>query len=157
MLAIIRLRKRLYGLPHAPATSRKHSDAALRSRGYTPTVSDPRLYVKINFDGTKVYSAVQVDDLGIAASTKALVKKIVTQIIVIFLPWYAGGQRPRQTDDHDIPARIFRRFAGRIRYYKYQRATYADGVKPREPESETNPRLNTAGIQLPQSKVGSTL
>ena len=29
--------------------------------------------------------------------------------------------------------------------------------KPREPESDTNPRLNTAGIQLYQSKVGSTL
>ena len=29
--------------------------------------------------------------------------------------------------------------------------------KPREPESETNPRFNTAGIQLYQSKIGSTL
>ena len=29
--------------------------------------------------------------------------------------------------------------------------------KPREPESENNPWLNTAGIQLFQSKVGSTL
>ena len=28
---------------------------------------------------------------------------------------------------------------------------------PREPESATNPRLNNAGIQLHQSKVGSTL
>ena len=28
--------------------------------------------------------------------------------------------------------------------------------KPREPESETNPRLNTAGIQLYESKVGFT-
>ena len=26
-----------------------------------------------------------------------------------------------------------------------------------KPESDTNPRLNTAGIQLYQSKVGSTL
>ena len=29
--------------------------------------------------------------------------------------------------------------------------------KPREPEPETNPRLNTAGIQLYQSKVSPTL
>ena len=31
MPAVIRLRKCLYGLPHAPATLRKHSDAVLRS------------------------------------------------------------------------------------------------------------------------------
>ena len=48
MPAIIRLRKCLYGLPHAPATFRAHSDTTLRSLGLSPTVSDPRLYVKLN-------------------------------------------------------------------------------------------------------------
>ena len=62
----------LIGLPHAPVTFRAHSDEVLRSRGYTPTVSDPRIYVRLNDDGTKVYVAVHVDDFGIAASNTAL-------------------------------------------------------------------------------------
>ena len=35
--SVIRLRKCLYGLPHAPATFCKHSDAALRSLALSPT------------------------------------------------------------------------------------------------------------------------
>ena len=53
MPSIIRLRKCIYGLPHAPATFRNHSDVTLRSFGFTPTVSDPRLYVRILADDTK--------------------------------------------------------------------------------------------------------
>ena len=58
MPVVIRLRKCLNGLPHALATFRTHSDAALRSLGFTPTVSDPRKYVRLNAYGTKVYIAV---------------------------------------------------------------------------------------------------
>ena len=47
MPAVIRLQKCIYGLPHAPATFRNHSDTTLRSLGLTPTVSDPRLYVRL--------------------------------------------------------------------------------------------------------------
>ena len=43
MPAVIRLHKCIYGLPHAPAMFRKHSDTSLRSFGFTPTVSGPRL------------------------------------------------------------------------------------------------------------------
>ena len=74
MPAVIRLRKCIYGLPHAPATFRNHSDATLRGFGFIPTVSDPRLYVRMLADGTKAYVAVHVDDFGIAASTPALKK-----------------------------------------------------------------------------------
>ena len=84
MPAVIRLRKCLYGLPHAPATFRKHSDAVLRSLNFTPTVSDPRLYVKLNGDGTKVYIAVHVDDFGIAANNKTLMKEAIAQIKSIY-------------------------------------------------------------------------
>ena len=55
-----------------PATLREHSDASLRSFGFTPTVSDPGLYVHLIEDGTKAYIAVHVDDFGIASSNKAL-------------------------------------------------------------------------------------
>ena len=72
MPAVIRLRKCIYGFPNAPATFRKHSDAALRSFGFTPTVSDPRLYVLILEDGWKAFVAVHVDDFGICASDPGL-------------------------------------------------------------------------------------
>ena len=39
MPAAIKLRKCLYGLPHAPATFRKHSNITVRSIGFTSTVS----------------------------------------------------------------------------------------------------------------------
>ena len=166
MPAVIRLRKCLYGLPHAPATFRKHSDAVLRSLDFTPTVSDPRLYVKLNGDGTKVYIAVHVDDFGIAASNKTLMKEAIAQIKSIYqcvegdLDFYLGMKvvrdRVRRTIKISQPG-----------YLDDLRAEY--GItstkgpltpmvnKPRESESDTNSRLDTAGIQLYQSKVGSTL
>ena len=75
--AVIRLRKCIYGLLHAPATFRKHIDAVLRGIDFTPTVSDPRMYVKLCGDGTKVYIAVHVVDFGIAASNKTLMKEAI--------------------------------------------------------------------------------
>ena len=72
MPAVIRLRKCLCDIPHAPATFRAYSDDVLRSRGFTPTVSDPRVYVRLYHDETKVYVAVHVDDFGIAASNTVL-------------------------------------------------------------------------------------
>ena len=71
MPAIIRLQKCIYGLPHAPATFRQHNDATLRSFGFTPTVNDPRLYVRLLADGTKAFVAVHVDDFVMAASNGA--------------------------------------------------------------------------------------
>ena len=166
MPALIRLRKCLYGLPHAPATFRKHSDAALRSLGFIPTVSDPRLYVRLHADGTKVYIAVHVDDFGIAASNTALMKEVVDHIKVIYqcvegdLDFYLGMQVVRDRVKRTITI-------SQPGYLEDLRAEY--GItstkgpltpmvdKPREPESDSNPRLNAAGIQLYQSKVGSTL
>ena len=84
MPAIIRLRKCLYGLPHAPATFSRHSDDTLRSLGFTPTVSDPRKCVRQQADGIKVYIAVHVDDFGIAASNKASMKEVVAHIKRIY-------------------------------------------------------------------------
>ena len=84
MPAIIRLQKCIYGLPHAPATFRQHSDATLRSFGFTPTVSDPRLYVRLLADGTKVYVAVHVDDFGIAASTPELKEETMAAIRTVY-------------------------------------------------------------------------
>ena len=70
MPPVIRLLKCQYGQAHVPATVCRHSDEILRSQGFKPTVSDPRLYVQIYDGGTKVYVAVHVDDFGITARTK---------------------------------------------------------------------------------------
>ena len=166
MSAVIRLWKCLYGLPHAPATFRKHSHAALRSLGYTPTVSDPRLYVKINVDDTKVYIAVHVDDFGIAASNMSLMKAVVAQIRAFYqcvegdLDFYLGVKvvrdRVKRTITISQPGYLDDLRAGYgITSTKGPLTPMVD--KPRELESATNPRLNAAGIQLYQSKVESTL
>ena len=82
--AILRLRKCLCGLPHAPNTFRKLSNLALRRLGFTPTVSDPRLYVRLNADGTEEHIAVHVDDFDIAAIDKTLIKQVVAHINVTY-------------------------------------------------------------------------
>ena len=166
MPAVIRLRKCLYGLPHAPATFRKHSDAALRSLGFTPTSSDPRLYVRLHSDGSKAYIAVHVDDFGIAASNKTLMAEIVKAIRDIYwctegdLDFYLGMKVTRDRVKRTITV-------SQPGFLEDIRAEY--GItstkgpltpmvdKQREPESETNPRLNDSDTQLYQSKVGAAL
>ena len=166
MPAVIRLRKCLYGLPHAPATFRAHSDEVLRSRGYTPTVSDPRIYVRLNDDGTKVYVAVHVDDFGIAASNIALKLEAMAAIQEVYncvegdLDFYLGMKlvrdRLRRTITISQPGYLedLREEFG---------LTSTTGPltpmvdKPREPESADNPRLDAAGIKMYQKKVGSVL
>ena len=101
MPAVIRLRKCMYGLLHAPATFRADSDDDLRSQGFTPTVSDPRLYVRLYDNGTKVYVAVHVDDSGIATSTTVLKNETMAAIQEVYkcvegdLGFYLGMQLVR--------------------------------------------------------------
>ena len=166
MPAVVRLRKCLYGLPHAPATFRRHSDDTLRSLGFKPTVSDPRLYVRLLTDGTKAYVAVHVDDFGIAASTVALKEEVMATIQEVYrcvesdLGFYLGMKLVRDRVAHTITV-------SQPGYMEDLREdfgiTSTSGPltpmvdKEREPESDTNPPLDAAGIKLYQSKVGSAL
>ena len=81
-----------------------------------------------------LYIAVHADDLGIAASNKALMKEVVVQVNAIYqcveggLEFYLGHSRVVWIVD-----------------------------KPMEPESESNTRLTVVGIHLIQSKMVSTL
>ena len=166
MPAVIRLRKCIYGLPHAPATFREHSDRNLRSFGFTPTVSDPRLYVRLLADGTKAYVAVHVDDFGIAASTPELKAETMAAIRTVYncvegdLGYYLGMQLVRDRVKRTITISQ----PGYLEDLREQFGiTSTHGPltpmvdKEREPESESNPRLDAAGIKLFQSKVGSIL
>ena len=166
MPAIIRLQKCIYGLPHAPATFRNHSDVTLRSFGFIPTVSDPRLYVRMLANGTKAYVAVHVDDFGIAASTTALKEETMAAIRTVYncvegdLGAYLGMQLVRDRVKRTITISQ----PGYLEDLREQFGiTSTMGPltpmvdKEREPESESNPRLDAAGIRLYQSKVGSVL
>ena len=166
MPAVIRLRKCIYGLPHAPATFRAHSDAALRSFGFRPTVSDPRLYVRILEGGRKAYVAVHVDDFGIAASDTELKEETMAAIRTVYncvegdLGYYLGMQLVRDRAKRTITISQ----PGYLEDLREQFGiTSSHGPltpmidKEREPESPTNQRLDTAGIKLYQSKVGSIL
>ena len=84
MSTIIRLQKCIYGVPHAPATFRKHSDVTLRNFGFTVIVNDPRLYVRMLAGGTEAYVAVHVDDFGIAASTPMLKQETMDAIQTVY-------------------------------------------------------------------------
>ena len=109
MPAIVRLRKCLYGLPHAPATFRAHSDTTLRSLGFTPTVSDPRLYVRLLTDGAKAYVAVHVDDFGVAATSTELKNETMEAIQEVYrfvdsdLGFYLGMKLVRDRVARIIP------------------------------------------------------
>ena len=166
MPAVIRLQKCIYGLPHVPATFRAHSDASLRSFGFTPTVSDPRLYVRLLEDGTKAYIAVHVDDFGIAASNIALKEEAIAAIKSVYscvegdLGSYLGMQLIRDR----IKRTITISQPGYLEDLREQFGiTSTQGPltpmidKEREPESPSNPRLDAAGTKLYQSKVGSLL
>ena len=52
-----------------------------KSIGFTPTVSDPRIYVKFYSDGTRAYISVPVDDLGITASNMKRVNEIKSDFL----------------------------------------------------------------------------
>ena len=166
MPAVVRLRKCLYGLPHAPATFRRHSDATIRSLGFTPTVSDPRLYVRLLEDGTKAYVAVHVDDFGVAATTVTLKEEIMAAIQEVYrcvesdLGFYLGMKLVRDRVARTITI-------SQPGYMEDVREEY--GItsthgpltpmvdKERELESDTNLPLDAADIKLYERKVGSAL
>ena len=62
----------------------KRSYTTLCSFGFTPTISDPRLYVRLLKDGTKVYVAVHVGDFGIAARTTAMKEETMAVLRTVY-------------------------------------------------------------------------
>jgi hypothetical protein len=75
MPEIVELDKCLYGLPQASNRFREHSDTVLRGIGFTPTISDPCVYV-MHRDGGKVYALIHVDDIGLIGSTVDLLTQV---------------------------------------------------------------------------------
>ncbi|KAH9141602.1 hypothetical protein AeRB84_009111 [Aphanomyces euteiches] len=68
----LKLKKSLYGLKQSPRCWNSLLDKTLRSFGFTPTPSDPCIYVLHNGDA---YIVVYVDDLILCASSLGLVTK----------------------------------------------------------------------------------
>ena len=76
MPEIVELIKCIYGLPQASARFREHSDATLKSIGFTPLISDPCVYVMRTPAGETVFAAVHVDDIGLMGSSKAILASV---------------------------------------------------------------------------------
>lgn len=117
--------------------------------------------MRLNSDDTKVYIAVHVDDFGIAASNKVMMAEVKAQIKQHYacvegdLGYYLGMKVARDRVKRSITISQPGCDEYDIKSTKGPLTPMVD--KPREPESATNPRLNAAGIQLYQSKVGSCL
>ena len=77
MPEIVELDKCLYGLPQASNRFREHSDNVLRQLGFTPTISDPCVYVMYK-DGGRVYALIHVDDIGLIGTTLELLSYVKT-------------------------------------------------------------------------------
>ena len=75
MPEIVELDKCLYGLPQASNRFREHSDGVLRGLGFTPTISDPCVYVMYK-NGGKVYALIHVDDIGLIGTTVDLLTDV---------------------------------------------------------------------------------
>ena len=151
----------------ASAKFREHSDKTLKNMGFTPTISDPRLYVKFYPDGTKAYISVHVDDLGIADSNKQLINEIKKELQKVYklqfdtdFNYYLGmliwRDRPNKIIKVSQPGYI----ADLLETYNVN-TTHCPLTPmvdvPRPKPSPTNPVLDAAGINEYQSKVGSCL
>ena len=122
--------------------------------------------MRLLVDGTKAYVAVHVDDFGVAASTVALKVETMAAIQEVCrcvesdLGFYLGMKLVRDRVARTITI-------SQPGYMEDMREEYGitsthGPLKPmvdkeKEPESDTNPPLDAAGIKLYQSKVGSAL
>jgi hypothetical protein len=77
MPEIVELDKCIYGLPQASNRFREHSDGVLRKLGFTPTISDPCVYVMYK-NGGRVYALIHVDDIGLIGTTVQLLTEVKT-------------------------------------------------------------------------------
>ena len=78
-----RLLKSLYGLRQAPRAWHLKLKSTLETLGYTPTASDPGIYVSKRPEGN-VYLGVYVDDILPAAKTPAVQLEVKEQLSAIF-------------------------------------------------------------------------
>jgi hypothetical protein len=93
---VCKLIKSLYGLKQSPMEWNSALDQYLLSIGFKPTAADPCLYVR-NIKEELVLLAVYVDDIVVAASTKALEIAVKKELMSKFemtdlgeLNWYLG-------------------------------------------------------------------
>ena len=78
------LGKCIYGLPQAARAFRKHLDKSLRSIGFVPTRVDPCVYILRSADGQFVIACTHVDDIGLAASSKAMLADVESKLAAIY-------------------------------------------------------------------------
>eukprot|EP00607_Mallomonas_marina_P008932 CAMPEP_0182421592 /NCGR_PEP_ID=MMETSP1167-20130531/6995_1 /TAXON_ID=2988 /ORGANISM="Mallomonas Sp, Strain CCMP3275" /LENGTH=545 /DNA_ID=CAMNT_0024598843 /DNA_START=210 /DNA_END=1847 /DNA_ORIENTATION=+ len=167
MPQIVRLRKCLYGLPMAPAAFRKHSDEALKGMGFTPTVSDPNVYIRQDIDRSYSYILVHVDDFLIVTPDEMERDIIFKQLHEVYditmnkvVDQFLGLVIERDIEGCSIKISQPGYIEDMIETYKinckYKPVTPMSDAE-RAPESESNPLLDAKQVEVYQSKVGTLM
>ena len=162
----VSLNKCLYGLPMAPAQFRAHSDSTLRSHGFLPLVSDPRIYIKLLPTGDKLYVLVHVDDFLCAGRDMTALKAVcddlalVYQINISTAEHYVGMHVTRDRSNRTITLAQPGYIDEMIDDYQINCTSFPATPMievPRVSSSHENPALSSKLTELYQSKVGSLL
>jgi len=83
MPEVVQLDKCIYGLPQASAYFREHSDKALKSIGFKPTISDPCVYTMTRNDEF-IIVCTHVDDFGAAGSSHAILQYVKSELSKVY-------------------------------------------------------------------------
>jgi len=94
---VYKLKKTLYGLKQAPMTWYSHIDSYLLSNGFSKSSSEPRLYIKINYQGEILIILLYVDDLIFTRNFnlsieefRSTMKKEFEMIDMVLLRYFLG-------------------------------------------------------------------
>eukprot|EP01035_Chromulina_nebulosa_P025306 gene25306-33026_t len=167
MPSLVKLHKCIYGLPMAPAKFQEHLDQVLRTLHFVPSISDPRLYINTDINGSHNYILIHVDDLLLSGKCTHILDSIVSSLQQHFqlsvstsIDYYLGMlvQRDRSTRTIKISQPGY--IEEMIDTYNISCSSYPSTPmieSPRKPSSDTNPLLNSHLIELFQSKVGTLL
>jgi len=84
MPEFMELKKCIYGIKQAAHAFREHSDASLRSIGFTPTRADPCMYIKRTSSSDFVMACIHVDDIGFAGTSSLLVDETIAALSKLY-------------------------------------------------------------------------
>lgn len=166
MPEIVELNKAIYGLPAASAYFRDHSDNVLKGIGFTPTVSDPCVYIRRTGD-EYIIAIVHVDDFGFAATSDELIDDVQAKLSESYdltinpnMTYYLGLHIVRNRAQRTITIRQPAYIDDMIKTFGLEHGP--DVLYPETPMSTTHipqdsPLLDSAGKQLFMQGVGTLL
>lgn len=154
----------IYGLKQSPRTWSDTLGSKLSEMGFTASLADPALWVRQEEDGTRSYTLVYVDDLLMAAPTRAAIDGIISGLRTSFEAkdmgepkFFLGMTVERDRDNKTIALGKRRHVADLLEQYGMTEAA------PLKTPLPTSIKLRAAGQPLDTAKypylalVGSLL